>query len=106
MIEGVKFAVGDKEYTLVFRTSAMKAYQRVSGETVLAAVQAAEKDAADIVRTSALFRAACLPAVTEEQADRMMDELGLLEAYRLIAEATSEAFKGMSDPNPKAPPTS
>jgi predicted proteasome-type protease len=107
LLSPVKFSVDGKEYALVFRVSAMKKYQREhDGETVLAAIASAENDAGDLVRTSGLFRAALDPALQEDSADALMDSLGLFEAYRLIAEAAKDAFKGMADPNPKAPPTS
>lgn len=99
------FEVEGVAYSLAFRMPAMKAYQRNTGETVLEGLQAVEASPGDMVRWSALFRAACIPAVSEEAADGLIDELGLAEAMRLLGEAAGAAFRGLESPNPPAPPS-
>lgn len=98
----VTFTVGGKEYSLAFSTSAMKSYQREQGETVVTALQSIEGDPGNIIRLSALFRAAA--RMSEDQADALMDDIGLVEVFRLIGDAAKEAFKGLTDPNPPTRP--
>lgn len=103
MIADVPFEVDGTAYALAFRMPAMKAYQRQTGESVVAGFQAAEADPGDMVRWSALFRAACTPEVSEDEADALMDALGLAEALRLLGEAAKAAFEGLTGPKAKAP---
>ena len=98
----VIFTVGGTEYSLAFSTSAMKAYQREQGETVITALQSIEGDPGNIIRLSALFRAAA--KLSEDQADALMDDLGLAEVFRLVGEAAKDAFRGLTDPNPPTQP--
>lgn len=92
-------------YTLAFKMPAMKAYQRETGETVLDGFQAVETSPGDMVRWSALFRAACRPAVSEEEADAIMDALTPVAAMKMLGEAATAAFVGAESPNPIAPPS-
>jgi hypothetical protein len=99
----ISFEVEGVEYMLALKMPALKAYQRTTGETALAAFQAIEADPGDMVRLSALFRAACTPEVSEEEADAIMDAIGLGAATKLLADAAQAAFPS-ADPNPQTPP--
>jgi hypothetical protein len=92
------FSVDGVEYVLRLRMTELKAYQRATGETAVAAFNALEAEPGDMVRFSAMFRAACNPALSEEEADALIDALGLGEASRLLGEAAKEA-----SPNSPAP---
>ena len=96
----IKFEAGGKEYALGFGMRALKAYQRAEGEPATEAFAALESGKVDLVRISGLFTAACVPAVTEEESDALVDEIGLPRAMELLAEA-AQAYFG----DPTAAPT-
>lgn len=100
----MRFTAGGKDYDLSLGMRALKAYQRSEGETAVAAFQAIEESPGDMVRVSALFRAACTPSLTEEEADAVIDEIGIGEAARLLGEAAKAAFPENGVPNSDAQP--
>ncbi|HMR51185.1 MAG TPA: hypothetical protein PKA33_01730 [Amaricoccus sp.] len=92
------FEYKGQSYTLGFGMAALKAYQAArGGETVVAAFNAMETTPDDANRLSALFRAACKPAVSEEEADEMIDALGITRALTMLADVAREYFEDPSD---------
>jgi hypothetical protein len=94
----VPFSAGGKEYALAFDMPAMKAYERIAGETTQQCMD--RLDEGSMVRLSNLFRSACRPAVDEATADEINAELGIAETMKLVGLAIAEGFKGVADPNP------
>lgn len=98
-----KFEVGGVEYQVTFRMGQQKAFQTAMGEPVVAALMSMETSPGDMIRLSALFRHALTPAVDEEAADGIIDQIGIGKAIQLLSAASQEAFKDLADPQ-KAPP--
>lgn len=97
----IRFEHKGTSYGLGFGMSVLKAYQAArDGETVVAAFNVLEETPSDGVRLSALFRAACTPAVSEEEADAIIDGIGIVRAMTMLADAAKAYFEGPS----KAPP--
>lgn len=100
----VSFESGGQKYELAFRMAALKAYQRATGETIVQGFEAFEATPGDMVRASALFRAACTPVVSEDEADALIDAIGIGPAFALLLEAVKESSLGTPDPNSGAQP--
>jgi hypothetical protein len=104
----VEFECGGKLYTLEFNHTAMKRYERAHAEAI--GVALASLDPYNATRFGNIFQAGCKPLLTEEQTDTLLDDLGTVEAIRLIGLAAQEAFPqpdeaDAADPKQPAPLT-
>lgn len=91
------------EYAVTFKIGQQKAFQRETGEPVVAALASMETSPGDMVRLSALFRHALNPALGEDATDAVMDAIGIARTLELITIAAQEAFKGLMDPQTEPP---
>jgi hypothetical protein len=93
---GVPFAVDGQAHTLCLTTRAQLRYQRLTGESVLAAARALEArgqaEDLDTERMVRLFQAGLGTDATEDLACDLIDGLGQVEAGRILGEALSLAF--------------
>jgi tail tube GTA-gp10-like protein len=92
----VEFTVGKKVYTLKFSTNAMCELETAVGGNVIEMANSLSDTAKMSIRTIRTVFWAGLrdhhEAVTEVEAGRLMDELGLVEASQMIAKAFTLAF--------------
>jgi tail tube GTA-gp10-like protein len=92
----VEFALGKKVYTLKFSTNAMCELETALGGNVVELAHSMSDPAKMSIRTIRTVFWAGLrdhhEAVSEHEAGRLMDDLGLVEASQLIAKAFSLAF--------------
>lgn len=83
---------GGKTYTLGFGMKMLKAWQAAESSTVVAAFNSMKTGDVDAVLLSKLFRAACKPEVSEDEADEMIDAMGLMKAVSLLGDAATAYF--------------
>lgn len=87
----ISFESGNETHTLALTTNAMCRYQEKAGETLVAGLQALQKESSDIVRIRRLFWAG-LAECSEDEAGDLIDDIGLNRAAELLGEAAVLAF--------------
>ena len=87
----ITFKASGEERTIRFTTNAMCRYQEEKGETLMQAVDALQKKPDDFPRLRRLFSVG-VPGLSEEEAGDLMDDIGIMEATKLIGRAFDAAF--------------
>lgn len=100
----IEFEAAGKPFVLRLTTNAQVRFKEAQGRSIIKALAEMETSAdPDLGAIRAMFQHCLTPEVTADEAGDIMDEVGILEAARLIAEAASLAYP-TPDPRP-APPS-
>jgi hypothetical protein len=86
MLDRVTVEAGGRTLALRLTFSAMCRYQEMAGEPVTEAIERFAANPGDMLTARRLFTAALSEDMTEAEAGKIMDELGIRKAMRAIGE--------------------
>lgn len=94
----ISFTTNGESRYFRLSTNAQVRYQDAAGETLLDAMAGLQKNPGDLRRVRRMIWAALShEGLTEDAAGDLMDELGQVEAARLLGEAIQAAFPQAAD---------
>ena len=99
-MRSVSFDHNGQAYSLRLGFAAMVKYQDRSGETIGAAIAAAQRDATDMKRAGRLFWAALQTDVTEADAIEMIEQIGIARSLEMVGQVLAICLKDLTDEQP------